>query len=400
MTIPEGQPTPPKKTDAGSRPSLGVWSPYMGHVGTIRAVLNICRGLRETGHRVDLIRVREEWEGAEDFLKTHGIKLVDFGGRVVFPWLPRHGKGFRLSMGLLSVFSVPLLWWYLQRRKPDVLLVCLLGFLPMMVLRFSPHKPKVILSVQGIPTFNKFRCFLWKHFQSRCDAVVALTENTRTLLLAEGIRAERLHRIDNPVLDEGVRESALQPAGHPWLDEKDRPVLIGIGRLTRQKDFPTLIRTFALLRAQRPCRLVILGEGEGRPVLEALARELGVADDVLLPGFASNPYKWLARADVFVLTSLWEDPGHVLLEAAYLDVPIVSTDCPSGPRDVLDGGALGTLCPMGDGPALAAAVADVLDHPNPERVRRAREKSLNYTIPACVGHYAGLMDALQSAHNR
>ncbi len=373
-----------------------VWSPYMGHIGTIRAVLNISKGLRSEGFDVDLIRVRDEWQGAESFLTENSIRLVDFRGAAVFPRLPRHGAGYRVSMALLALFSFPVLWFYLQRRKPDILLVCLLGFLPMLVLRFSPHRPKVVLSVQGIPTFNRFRRFLWKHLQFRSEAVIPLTENTRNLLLKQGISPERLHRIDNPVIDAGILESAREPAGHAWLDSKDRPVLMGIGRLTRQKDFSTLVRAFARVHAQTHSRLVILGEGEDRARLEAEIAALGLQNDVLLAGFVTNPYKWLVRADVFVLTSLWEDPGHVLMEAAYLDIPIVATDCPSGPRDFLDAGALGALCPMGDAEAIATAVHSALQAPDPERIRGAHLKSLNYTIPVCVHRYAGLMKELVS----
>jgi glycosyltransferase involved in cell wall biosynthesis len=380
---------------------VGVWSPYIGHVGTIRAVLNISRGLREQGLQVDLIRVREEWAGAENFLRNHGIRLVDFCGRLVFPWLPRHGKGYRVSMGLLSLFSAPLLWYYLQRRKPDVLLICLLGYLPMMVLRFSPHQPKTILSVQGIPTFNGFRRFLWRHFQSRCDAVVALTENTRKLLVAEGLREDRLYRIDNPVVDEGIMRSAAEPVDHPWLGAgsaaKDLPVIMGIGRLTRQKDFITLLRSFAHLRKRLPSRLMILGEGEQRALLEAEVTSLGITEYVFLAGFVPNPYKWLARSDAFVLSSLWEDPGHVLMEAAYLRIPIVATDCPSGPRDFLDDGALGTLCPMSEPGPMAAAVEAALRNPDLAKVEAAYTKSLNYTIPLCVRRYAQLVDQLTQA---
>jgi glycosyltransferase involved in cell wall biosynthesis len=380
----------------GAPVRVTVWSPYMGHIGTIRAVLNISKGLRAEGLDVDLIRVRDEFAGAEPFLRENDIQLVDFRGAVVFPVLPRHGKGYRFSMAVLSLFSFPILWWYLQRRKPDVLLVCLLGFLPMLVLRFSPHRPKVVLSVQGIPTFNRFRRFLWRNLQFRSDAVIPLTENTRQLLLKQGMSSGLLHRIDNPVIDDGILESAREPAGHPWLDAKDRPVLMGIGRLSRQKDFSTLLRAFALLRARTPCRLVILGEGEDRSRLEAEVKTLGLQHDVLLAGFVANPYKWLARADVFVLTSLWEDPGHVLMEAAFLNIPIVATDCPSGPRDFLDSGALGSLCPMGDAEAIASAVESTLRVPDADRVRRAHAKSLNYTIPVCVHRYAHLMKELVS----
>lgn len=380
---------------ASARKRIAVWSPYMGHVGTIKAVANLCRGFSEAGLEVDLFKVRGEWEGLEAFFRRHGVRIVDFKGSRVFPRLPRYGAGYRLSMLILSIYSFPLLLAYLWRRRPDYLLVCLLGFLPMLVLRLCPAKPTVVLSVQGIPTFNRVRKALWKRFQARADAVVVLTENTQHLLRRDTtIPPERIFRVDNPVVDEAMAEMALEEPGHPWFAAKDVPVLVGVGRLTRQKDFTTLLKAFARVRAVRPCRLAILGEGEQRRALEALAAELGVAGDLYMPGFVRNPFQFMARSDLFVLSSLWEDPGHVLMEAAALGVPIVATDCPSGPRDFLEGGRLGTLCPMSDPDALAAAILESLGRGGRDSgtLEAAREKARRYSVPFSAASYLAVFE--------
>jgi len=146
---------------------------------------------------------------------------------------------------------------------------------------------------------------------------------------------------------------------------------MGIGRLTRQKDFPTLIRAFATLRRVRPLRLIILGEGRDRAPLEQLAAREGVGGDVALPGFQPNPYAWLARARLFVLSSAWEGSPNALTEAMALGVPVVSTDCRSGPRELLEAGRFGPLVPVGDADALAAAMRATLDHPLPPETLKA-----------------------------
>lgn len=382
--------------------TIMIWSPYMGHVGTIRAVLNIARGLAAEGHEVHLIRLYREWEGQEAFLERHGVRLIDFGARKLFRKLPTHGAGYRFSMGLLSLFSFPKLLFLLRRQRPDVMLVCLLGFLPMLAIRFLKPPPRTILSVQGIPTFNLLRRYLWTHLQSRADVVVPLTENTRRLLARNGIPVDKMYRINNPIVAEDIDELAAREPDHPWFrEDAETPILIGIGRLTRQKDFGTLLAAFSLLRKNRPCRLVILGEGEDRPLLESEIARLGLEEDVWLAGFVSNPYQYLSRAKVFVLSSLWEDPGHVLIEAAFLRIPIVATDCPSGPRDFLDEGRLGLLVPMSDPASMAQAVGSVLDESTvfrAERVRLAYERSLAYTIPECVRGYSQLLE--ENEHNQ
>ncbi|MEN8175416.1 MAG: glycosyltransferase [Pseudomonadota bacterium] len=170
--------------------------------------------------------------------------------------------------------------------------------------------------------------------------------------------------IYNPIVDENLKPLSREPAAHPWFDDPDVQVVMGMGRLHRQKDFATLLKAFARLDGTRPeLRLMILGEGPERASLQSLAAELGIEDRMDMPGFVTNPYAFLARADVFALSSLWEGFGNVLVESMAVGTPVVSTDCPAGPREILEEGRRGTLVPPGDPEALAQAIAHSLDHP-------------------------------------
>jgi len=143
---------------------------------------------------------------------------------------------------------------------------------------------------------------------------------------------------------------------------------LAIGRLTEQKDFFTLISAFAQLRQHRVLRLIILGDGELRAGLADHMAELGLSDDdVKLPGFVSNPFAWLARCSLFVLSSRWEGLPGALIEAMACGAPVVSTNCLSGPDEILEGGRWGRLVPVGDVAALAQAMADTLDTPPAQR---------------------------------
>ncbi len=200
----------------------------------------------------------------------------------------------------------------------------------------------------------------------RLDRIVAVSAGVAddTARIAR-LPRESIAVVRNPVITPELTAQAAAPCPHPWLDGTGVPAICAAGRLQRQKDFPTLIRAFAKLRAGRDCRLLILGEGSARPRLEALITELGLADQVALVGFQANPYAYLARADLFVLSSAWEGSPNVLTEALALGTPVVATDCPSGPAEVLDGGRFGPLVAVGDAAALAAAMGATLDQPLP-----------------------------------
>jgi glycosyltransferase involved in cell wall biosynthesis len=192
----------------------------------------------------------------------------------------------------------------------------------------------------------------------------------------------------NPVITPDVRKRACAPLDHPWFAPDQPPVILAVGRLTKQKDFPTLIRSFAQVRQNVPARLLILGEGVDRDELEALVRQLGLQDDVSLPGFVDNPYAYMHRAGLFVLSSRWEGLPTVLIEALYCGRPVIATDCPSGPREILANGRFGALVPVGDVEALSRAIVDGLAGKTP---LPPEESWHPYSMEAVVEQYLGLM---------
>jgi glycosyltransferase involved in cell wall biosynthesis len=195
----------------------------------------------------------------------------------------------------------------------------------------------------------------------RADGIAAVSGGVADDLAAVvGLPRQRVRVINNPVIVPELASMSAQPCDHPWLTGDHPPVLLAVGRLAPQKDFTCLLRAFAQVRASTTARLLILGEGPERARLEALARDLGVADDVMLPGWVGNPYPYMARADLFVLSSRWEGLPTVLIEALYCGLRIVATDCPSGPREILDEGRFGALVPVGDPDALAAEILATL----------------------------------------
>jgi glycosyltransferase involved in cell wall biosynthesis len=198
----------------------------------------------------------------------------------------------------------------------------------------------------------------------RADAVIAVSQGVSEDLrrvLNDDVREIKV--IYNPVLTPRVMAQSMEEVQDPWLEEGSPPIVLGIGRLVPPKDFPTLIRAFARVRQRHECRLMILGEGPLRAELEGLIGELGLAPVVRLPGFAHNPYPYLRRAAVFVLSSVWEGLPTVLIEALACGTPVVSTDCPSGPREILVGPLRDNLVPVGNIDAMADRIMHWLTHP-------------------------------------
>jgi glycosyltransferase involved in cell wall biosynthesis len=226
---------------------------------------------------------------------------------------------------------------------------------------------------------------LIRRFYPAADAVVAVA----TALADDLARVGRLPRarvevIHNPVVTEALLERSRRRPDHPWF-ANDVPVVLGIGRLVAQKDFATLIDAFAAVRRARPARLLILGEGPDRAALEAKVAALGLTDDVAMPGFVPDPPAYLAHADVFALSSVYEGLPVVLIEALACGCPVVSTDCPTGTDEVLEGGRHGRLVPVGDAPALADAILATLQAP-PDRAALAR-RGADFSLEAIVPRY-------------
>ncbi len=192
--------------------------------------------------------------------------------------------------------------------------------------------------------------------------------------------------IYNPIFRPEIDELATRPVDESWLPAGTGPLLLNIGRLTPQKDQATLLKAVAIVRRNTPVRLLILGEGPERVRLEAEARTLGISDAVSLPGFSCNPFAYLARADLFVLSSVREGLPSVLIEALALGCPVVSTDCRAGPGEILEGGRFGRLVPPGDPERLAVAIREAAaESPSRDALRR---RGRSFSVEAAVQAYA------------
>lgn len=361
--------------------------------GAQRRSLLLARGFVERGCAVDIVVVHAD--GPFRNAIPPGARLLALEPRVSRLPLIRNIKG------LWVLSSLFVLARYLATARPDVLLSTSIpaNLAALWGRALSRIGTPIVITTnlnltQATAKWGAFIAKLLRWLITRAyghaQAVIAISRGVAEDLLAvTGIPAERIFQIYNPLDFELIMRQSRATVDHPWFAAGAPPVVLAVGKLKPQKDYPTLVRAFAHVRANHEVRLVILGEGEERACIERLIKDLGVEADVDLPGFVDNPFAWMARASVFVLTSTWEGFSNVLLEALACGCTVVSTDCPSGPREILADGAFGHLVAVGDDVALSEAIIAALPAPSQREQSIARAAEFGFDI--AVEHYLAVL---------
>lgn len=259
---------------------------------------------------------------------------------------------------------------YLRRERPSILMSYMshTSLAAIAARKLALTQTRLILveqqSMTSRPSLFRARFVppLMKQLYPSAEAVVVVSQAmVAEIIEALKISENKIHVIANPVVSSDLFAQSSRQANHPWLEEADPiPIFLNVGRLHPQKNQALLLKAFAALRAKTPARLIILGEGEQRLYLESLARQLEIADDVSMPGFVDNPYSYMSKATAFVLSSNWEGLPTVLIEAMACGCPVISTNCPTGPSEILCEGQYGELVPVDDDVQLSHAMFETV----------------------------------------
>ena len=364
----------------GANRRVALFLPSLAGGGAERRILNLATEFSRKGYPADIVVAKAE--GA--YLKSvpADVRLVDLHASRPFTAIPAlvrylSSEQPRALLATITSANIAAIWASQLASSKTRCVVCEASSLSNELHHTSAHN-RLLTPI------------LIRRFFPKAHAIVGVSEGVADdLSRVTGIPRRSIRVIYNPVVSFDLVARSAEKASHPWLSNGSTPVIVGMGRLTRQKDFETLIRAFAKVRKLIPSKLIILGEGEDRPLLEKLLGDLAIHEHVDLHGFAANPYPILARASLFVLSSRWEGLPWVLIEALACGTKVVSTDCPSGPREILADGAFGQLCPVGDVAAMASAMINALTG---GFVARDPAKWLDrFSLQANAGRYLDLM---------
>ena len=371
--------------------------PFLAGGGAERVLLKTADGLIGLGHRVDILLLRpgiryhqeipaaarlvlsesaSDALGAEEELRIPAavcrwhvgragkVRLRDAGRLLqALNWHPLSLPNAGTYKDTLFVAD------YIRKETPD----CVLPSLPkgkvatLLAKSLLGSFPIVIPVVHNVLENRRLRDRVrYRALMAHSDQIVAVSEGVRHSVSSKtGVLKERITTIYNPVVSPRLAVLSREVPAHPWLAGGGPPIILSAGRFARVKDFPTLIRAFQKLSAVSPARLILLGDGSQRKDMTALVLRLDLDDRVSMPGWVDNPYAFMARASLFATSSRMEGLQNVLIEALACGCPCVSTDCPSGPAEILEGGRIGRLVPVADVEALAEAMRLTLENPPP-----------------------------------
>jgi len=330
-----------------------------GHSGVDRIMKNLIPSIASRGIGVDLLHVRKHGPYLDNV--PDNVRVIDLG----------------VSNTVPAFFPV---MRYLRKNKPDVLLsdkdkVNRLAYL---ATKFTGVDTRLVFRMgttvsNDLATCGKFK--QWTHYRSMhhlypkvSTVIVPSLGVANDMAEFAKISVDDITVVHNPIVTPSFLEKMKDSTDHPWFGQTDIPVILGVGELTRRKGFDVLLKAFAQTLAQRPCRLVILGKGKALSELTSLSESLGITDFVDFLGFQDNPSKYMKAAELFVSASTHEGFGNVIVEAMAAGTPVVATDCPSGPREILKDGRLGRLVPVNDVDAMAQAITHMLIDPTPQDV--------------------------------
>lgn len=361
---------------------IALFLPNLCGGGSERVMVKLSNALAKRGMKVDLVL----GEAKGQFLCSvdRGVNIINFGKqRIIGTFWP--------------------LVCYLRREKPLVLISSLghANIVAIVARCFSLIPVRIIVLVQNVYSRAsndygglrvRFLSVAIKWLYPLADAIVADSQGSaEDIIKCGGIPRNLVRCIYNPVIDTNMMALAKKTISHTFFEAGSPPVILGAGTLIPLKDFPTLIKAFYLVQKKHPCSLIILGEGPDRGRLERIIEELNIKGKVSLPGFSDNPYAYMARSAVFVVSSERESMSLVLVEALALGVTAVASNCDYGPREILQNGKYGRLVPVGDISAMADAIQCALIEPR----RQIPEEILQpFTVDGAVDKYVSLISEL------
>ncbi len=347
------------------------WSPFISEVATTFAVINSIKSIHSFSEKkinCKVIDVFKEWLPYKKILDRNNIEMTSLNSFLNIKNLP--SKGFfksRFTYILVFFFSIYKLHKKILKEEPEYLIIHLISYIPLLLLNIFNYKTKFILRISGYPKITFWRKILWKFSNKKIYKIFCPTLNTKNKLIDEKIFSEdKVHIVRDPIIDLKIINKKMKfdiPEEFNWL--KNKKFVLTIGRLSRQKNFNFLIKNFRkILEIKNDLNLVILGEGEDRESLKKLIFKEKLENNIFLLGHQENIYPFMKKCIFFTLTSKWEDPGFVILESMFTKKIVLSSDCESGPKEIIRNNDNGFLFKNNDQDDFLNKFFSVLDTTN------------------------------------
>jgi glycosyltransferase involved in cell wall biosynthesis len=364
-------------------PKIAIFAQSLDAGGAERVVANFVQGFNQRGINVHLLLA----EARGSMLKEipENVRIIDFGQAHV-------------------VSTLPQLVTYIRKEHPSIIFSFLThsNLITLLAVRLAGTSVKTVISEHSLLSTRvklypniKERLLPWlaRYLYPLADLIVAVSNGiAEDLIRNVRIPVTKIKVIYNPIVTNELIRKKQAALLHPWFAPNLPPVILSVGRLTVEKDYPTLLRAFALARKKREMHLMIIGEGGQRASLEALVLKMGLKDEVRMPGFEANPYAYMAHAKLFVLSSISEGLPSALIEALACGTPVIATNCESGPAEILENGKYGKLVTVGNSEEIAAAILEKLDS-SPDR-NFLETRALSFSLDTVMNIYIELFDSL------
>jgi len=334
-----------------SKTKIFYWSPFLVPIATPKAVVNSAKALQNygKGYECSIINFFGEFNKFQEDLENKDIKLINFFNNKLINLLPKYGKlQSRLSFILIFAFSFFPLKKLISNQKPDFLIIHLITSLPLFLLIIFKFKTRFILRISGLPKLGILRKFLWKKALSKIYIVTCPTRSTAKYIESLGIvDKKKIKILFDPIIE--INKICLQKKQRIDLPFKKTEYFIAVGRLTRQKNFLMLCEAVKKIIINFPAfKLVIAGDGEDKNKILSYITKHNLENNIFLLGYVKNIFPYIKSSQGFFLSSLWEDPGFVLIEAGACKIPVFSSDCLEGPKEIIKDNVNGILFKSND----------------------------------------------------
>ena len=376
------------------------WSPCLSKVGTVKSTINSALALSNYSkekYKVKIINACGEWDNYKELFKKNDIDLIEFKFKF-FSYLPKNGfLSSRISYLVIILFSFFPLLKVLKKDKPEFIIMHLLTSLPIILNNLFKFKTKFILRISGFPKLNMYRKFLWKKSSKNFFKITCPTKDLLSYLKKENVfEINKMFYLQDAIINIQDYIKKIKENDKVFLDKikKYNHYFLAVGRLTKQKNYPYLINEFIdYLKIKKDGILLIIGDGEEKNALIELIKKHNVSENIFILNNINNVYPFMKKARALILPSLWEEVGFVIVEAAFCNLFVISSDCPNGPIEFLENGEAGYLFQSNKKNELKKKIENFTKaERNLIKLKiRAKKNSSNYSL---FRHYLSLKNIL------